>query len=194
MIRSLTESCNCTFAGGTVEFALDAIFTFACHPDAPEPLPANHPLEHFDSLHSVLLGPCFVSGPHPLLNDAMAEKAAWERAAEPISYRTDYVTICQSMQPELPMVTLSVPKQQVVPPTLPRPVSQPLESMPPALKEYYMHEDSEWAKSHNTRPTGAVALSVVHTLAHSLATVGFENMAPPHRAALCAFFSRPCRH
>ena len=127
------------FGGGTVEYALDAIFAFVDQQPsagAPATPPANHPLEHFDSLQSALLGPNFESGPHPLLATAEAEMAAWQRAVYPISHRTDYQSICRSLQPG-----------RLAPP-------QP----PPQLREAPQHPPlpvpDPWAASHSMRPTG----------------------------------------
>ena len=166
-------------AGGTVEFALDAVFAFACGPAAdsngvPDRPPATHPLEHFDCLSSVLLGPSFESGPHPLLKDAAAEKAAWQRVAYPISHRTDYVSIAKSLQADdpsparaqpnsqqptpPPTPTQPAPAQQLAPPP-PPPPTPPLQPDPLLPKAepapvVTLVPGGTWATSHNMRPTG----------------------------------------
>ena len=149
------------FGGGTVEFALDAIFAFVGRPSAgaPTPPPANHPLEHFDSLQSVLLGPNFESGPHPLLATAEAEMAAWQRAVYPITDRTDYPSICRSLQPGRLAPPQPPPRPRVAPqqPTLLQPPLLVPGLEPGVMARHLPTQGSRgdpWNASHSMRPTG----------------------------------------
>ena len=165
-VGNLNDFTEYLVGGGTVEFALDAVFAFAGNPSsgAPVPPPANHPLEHFDCLHSVLLGPNFQSGPHPLLGTDEAEMAAWQRAAYPISHRTDYLSICKSLKiapPTLPQPPqLQVVSQQPEPSLEPPPLQPPLPPPEPEFAEPTVRQPTQeslgdsWAASHNMRPTG----------------------------------------
>ena len=149
------------FGGGTVEFALDAIFAFVGQQpsaSAPAPPPTNHPLEHFDSLRSALLGPIFESGPHPLLATAEAEMAAWQRAVYPISHRTDYQSICRSLQPGRLAPPQPPPQPRAAPQwrTLYRPPLPVPKPEPAALASHPMQgsRGDPWTASHSMRPTG----------------------------------------
>lgn len=128
--------------GGTVEYALDALLstafattaatTAALTPAEAARQPRRHPLDHFDALSSVLLGPDFVGGPHPDLGSDAAEITQWQRAAHPISLRTDYAAIGRSFPSQLSSPPEGMHLRSKTPPPLPpQPEPESLETPPP---------------------------------------------------------------
>jgi len=140
--RALEAASAYLRGGGTVEYALDAVLSAASAvvdvaaakgDVGAAVVPPSHPLEHFDALHSLLLGDGFVGGPHRPIGAAQAarlwEGPQWHCAAYPISRRTDYDAICRAF-----------PK--VVPSAQPQPLAAPV------------RDDAWlWWEAHNTRPS-----------------------------------------